>query len=166
MSLMAEPEAHSFQLKWPRFPFPGLRPFRETPDSDESLIFYGRNKQKDDILRRLDAAQFVSVVGPSGCGKSSLVKVGVIHALTAGLLTKAGWNWRIVEMRPGTEPLANLAAALSTLGGRFDPDYGTAEAQIRQMLSVERSALWVLMDHLAPVLAQEATWHARAVCCC
>ena len=39
------------------------------------------------------------ICGPSGCGKSSLVKVGVIHALNAGLLTRAGWNWRVIDMR-------------------------------------------------------------------
>ena len=68
---------------WPEFPYPGLRPFRVTGASDESLIFYGRNAQKDDILARLNTVHTVVVVGPSGCGKSSLIKAGVIPALEA-----------------------------------------------------------------------------------
>jgi ABC-type taurine transport system ATPase subunit len=81
-------------LRWPASPFPGLRPFRITSTEDESLIFCGRNRAKDEILARLNSSHLVFVVGPSGCGKSSLLKVGVIPALEAGLLTHAGANWR------------------------------------------------------------------------
>ena len=38
-------------VNWPRFPYPGLRPFRLTPDADESLIFCGRNRQSDENSR-------------------------------------------------------------------------------------------------------------------
>jgi len=67
-----------FAPRWPASPFPGLRPFRVTATEDESLIFYGRNRAKDEILARLNSSHLVFVVGPSGCGKSSLLKVGVI----------------------------------------------------------------------------------------
>jgi Novel STAND NTPase 1 len=66
---------------WPEYPYPGLRPFRVTSSSDESLIFYGRNAQKDDILDRLNKAHTVFVLAPSGCGKPSLIKAGVIPTL-------------------------------------------------------------------------------------
>ena len=78
-----------FAPRWPASPFPGLRPFRITATEDESLIFYGRSRAKDEILARLNSSHLVFVVGPSGCGKSSLLKVGVIPALEAGLLTHA-----------------------------------------------------------------------------
>jgi putative ribosome biogenesis GTPase RsgA len=61
-----------FAPRWPASPFPGLRPFRITATEDESLIFYGRNHAKDEILARLNSSHLVFVVGPSGCGKSSL----------------------------------------------------------------------------------------------
>src|SRR6516165_6638702 len=67
-----------FAPRWPASPFPGLRPFRITATEDESLIFYGRNRAKDEILARLNSSHLVFVVGPSGFGKSSLLKVGVI----------------------------------------------------------------------------------------
>src|SRR6516225_4430523 len=41
-----------FAPRWPASPFPGLRPFRITATEDESLIFYGRNLAKDEILAR------------------------------------------------------------------------------------------------------------------
>lgn len=89
-------------------PYPGLRPFR----SDEADIFFGRERQTDDLLARLAAHRFLAVVGPSGCGKSSLVAAGLMPALATGFMATAGAHWRIAKLRPGERPMANLAAAL------------------------------------------------------
>jgi WD40 repeat protein len=137
------------KVNWPRYPYPGLRPFRISPDCDEAMIFFGRTEHKDDVLERLNQSQFVSVVGPSGCGKSSLVKVGIIPALDAGLLTRAGFHWTTVQMRPGQDPLGNLARCL---GEVCDLDSGFSVSGIEAMLRAERSGLWLLMDRLAPLL--------------
>jgi WD40 repeat protein/energy-coupling factor transporter ATP-binding protein EcfA2 len=91
-----------------RLPYPGLRPFRR----DETDIFFGREKQTDQLLEKLDHSRFIAVVGPSGCGKSSLVKAGMIAALEAGFMVSAGATWRVAEMRPGDHPLQNLSNAL------------------------------------------------------
>ena len=57
----------------PRFnPFPGLRPF----EPDEDHLFFGRETEIDELLRRLRTTRFLSVVGTSGSGKSSLVRSG------------------------------------------------------------------------------------------
>ena len=93
----------------PDYPYPGLRPFR----TEEAAIFYGRNSQKDAILERLNHSHMVFILGSSGCGKSSLVKAGVIPALKAGLLTRQGYEWRVIDMRPGRAPLNALAEAFS-----------------------------------------------------
>ncbi len=89
-------------------PYPGLRPFR----SDESDIFFGRERQTDDLLSRLAEHRFLAVVGPSGCGKSSLVAAGMMPGLATGFMATAGAHWRIAKLRPGERPLANLASAL------------------------------------------------------
>jgi tetratricopeptide (TPR) repeat protein len=89
-------------------PYPGLRTFKHT----EADIFFGREEQTDQLLKRLQTSHFLAVVGPSGCGKSSLVRAGMISALVAGFLTEAGARWRIAEMRPGERPLGRLAEAL------------------------------------------------------
>ena len=90
-------------------PFPGLRPF----ESDEDHLFFGREKQIDELLRRLRSCRFLSVVGTSGTGKSSLVRSGLIPALQGGFMAKAGSSWRIAKLRPGEDPIGHLAASLS-----------------------------------------------------
>ncbi|MEM9804997.1 MAG: IMS domain-containing protein [Cyanobacteria bacterium P01_D01_bin.56] len=93
-------------------PFPGLRPFRQ----DESDLFFGRENQVNELLRRLQINQFLAVVGTSGSGKSSLVAAGLLPALYSGAITKAGSRWLIATMRPGDSPIKNLAHGLSTSG--------------------------------------------------
>ena len=74
-------------------PYPGLRPFR----ADEADIFFGRERQTDDLLARLAAHRFLAVVGPSGCGKSSLVAAGMMPALATGFMATAGAHWRVAK---------------------------------------------------------------------
>jgi energy-coupling factor transporter ATP-binding protein EcfA2 len=100
-------------------PFPGLRPF----NSDENRLFFGREGQTDELLRRLRLTHFLAVVGTSGSGKSSLVRAGLLPALYSGVMTQAGSTWRIAVMRPGNAPIANLAHVLS------QPDVLLAEAE-------------------------------------
>jgi hypothetical protein len=96
-------------------PFPGLRPF----EADEEHLFFGREQEVDELLRRLRTTRFLLVAGSSGTGKSSLVRSGLIPALQSGSMLKAGSNWRIIVFRPGDNPIGNLAAAMDapdTLG--------------------------------------------------
>lgn len=100
-------------------PFPGLRPF----ETDEYHLFFGREGQTDELLARLGRTRFLAVVGTSGSGKSSLVRAGLLPALYGGLMAGAGSAWRIAIMRPGHDPLGNLARSLSspdTLGSEGD----------------------------------------------
>lgn len=90
-------------------PFPGLRPF----DTRESYLFFGRDGQSEELIDLLAEAYFVAVVGTSGSGKSSLVRAGLLPALRSGLMASAGSNWRIAVMRPGGDPIENLALALN-----------------------------------------------------
>jgi len=88
--------------------YPGLRPFRR----DESILFFGRQEHVDELLGRLEETSFLAVVGLSGSGKSSLVLAGLVPALERGHLGASGPLWQIVEMRPGSDPLGALTAAL------------------------------------------------------
>jgi tetratricopeptide (TPR) repeat protein len=92
----------------PSNPFPGLRPF----EAEDDHLFFGREREIGDLLRRLGSHRFLSVTGTSGSGKSSLVRSGLIPSLHAGSMVKAGSSWRIAVMRPGEDPLGHLAAAL------------------------------------------------------
>ncbi|HEY3570922.1 MAG TPA: hypothetical protein VGP73_23530 [Thermoanaerobaculia bacterium] len=97
-------------------PYPGLRAF----DTDESLLFFGRETHTEALLRRLAESRFLAVVGSSGCGKSSLVRAGLLPALFRGYLVSATSRWRFAILRPGTAPIDALAAAL-VKGGLLGP---------------------------------------------
>src|SRR5712692_9547105 len=86
-------------------PFPGLRPF----ESDEEHLFFGRDGQSDELLRRLRRSRFLGVLGTSGSGKSSLVRAGLLPSLHGGIMTQAGSDWRVALFRPGNDPVGNLA---------------------------------------------------------
>ncbi len=90
-------------------PFPGLRPF----EAEEDHLFFGREGQTDELLRRLRSRRFLAVVGTSGSGKSSLVRAGLLPALYSGFMAGVGSNWRVALLRPGNAPIANLAEALN-----------------------------------------------------
>lgn len=89
-------------------PFPGLRPF----ETDEYRLFFGREGQSDALLARLQRTRFLAVVGTSGSGKSSLIRAGLMPALRGGMMAGTGSGWRIAVMRPGGDPIGNLAAEL------------------------------------------------------
>ena len=91
-------------------PFPGLRPFESTEDH----LFFGRDGQSDELLRRLRRSRFLAVLGTSGSGKSSLVRAGMLPSLFGGLMTQAGSDWRVALFRPGHDPIGHLAAALAS----------------------------------------------------
>jgi GH25 family lysozyme M1 (1,4-beta-N-acetylmuramidase) len=90
-------------------PFPGLRPF----EFDESHLFFGRDGQSESLIDKLSRTRFLAVVGTSGSGKSSLVRAGFLPSLYGGFMTSAGSGWRIAIMRPGNDPIGNLARALN-----------------------------------------------------
>ena len=119
----------------PTNPFPGLRPF----DFDESHLFFGRDGQSEQLVSKLGRTRFLAVVGSSGSGKSSLVRAGLLPALLGGFMTSAGSDWRIAILRPGNDPVGNLARALNAtdvFGSEIDENASIqtaiAEANLRR----------------------------------
>ncbi len=111
-------------------PFPGLRPF----ELDEEHLFFGREGQADELLTRLHRTRFLAVVGTSGSGKSSLVRAGLLPSLYSGFLPAASSGWRVAILRPGSAPMANLAAALNA-PEVFGVDPTSDDAVIRTALT-------------------------------
>lgn len=118
-------------------PFPGLRPF----ETEEDHLFFGRDPQSDEILKRLRCNRFVAVVGTSGSGKSSLIKAGVLPSLHGGFMVKAGSRWRIAVFRPGDRPIHNLAMALSTPGVLGNGSESSATNLLTVETTLQRSGL-------------------------
>jgi len=89
-------------------PFPGLRPFRP----EESDLFFGREKESEEIINKLLTNKFVTVIGASGSGKSSLINSGIIPKLP-GIKAKKKPSWKVISLHPGNDPLMSLANAFA-----------------------------------------------------
>ena len=124
-------------------PFPGLRPF----EVNEEHLFFGREGQSEEILRRLRQHRFLTVVGSSGSGKSSLCRAGLLPYLYGGFLTNGGSHWRVAIFRTGCNPIGNLAAALNDPSVLGNPAARADEAGQDAMLlevSLRRSGLGLI----------------------
>src|SRR5262245_12814805 len=118
-------------------PFPGLRPC----EIDESHLFFGRSGQSQQLIAKLSATRFLAVVGTSGSGKSSLARAGLLPALYGGFMTGAGSAWRVAIMRPGADPIDNLARALNytEVFGSEDPENNALQVAITEATLRRRS---------------------------
>src|SRR5262245_41374849 len=90
-------------------PFKGLA-FFDVGDAD---YFYGREQIVADLVSRLADRPFVGVIGPSGDGKSSILRAGLVSALSHGALPGSA-GWRVLLVRPGEQLCAELARVLGT----------------------------------------------------
>jgi WD40 repeat protein/DNA-binding SARP family transcriptional activator len=90
-------------------PFKGLAFF----DVGDAEYFYGREQITADLVSRLASGSFAGLVGSSGGGKSSILRAGLLSALARGVLPGSA-GWRLLLLRPGEEPVAELERALRT----------------------------------------------------
>jgi formylglycine-generating enzyme required for sulfatase activity len=93
-------------------PYPGLIAF----GPEQAGLFFGRDRESDEICRLVRQHGFLLVVGPSGSGKSSLVSAGVLPRLRAA----DGDRWLVRTVRPSASvpPLASLLGESAAGGGR------------------------------------------------
>lgn len=88
-------------------PWKGLATY-QPGDAD---FFVGRDSVVNEVIARLVDYSVVIVTGPSGVGKSSLVRAGVLPALTGGAIIGSA-DWRMELVTPGSRPLASIRAAV------------------------------------------------------
>src|SRR5215203_2900839 len=91
-----------------RCPYKGLEVFEE----EDAELFFGRERLVHELVGRVKESRTVFITGPSGSGKSSLVRAGLIHALKQGAI-KGSERWLYETMKPGREPIKDLALAFS-----------------------------------------------------
>ena len=89
-------------------PFRGLAPF----DTAHADYFFGRERLVAGLVASVVGSSLLSVVGPSGSGKSSVVRAGLLPALSRGVLPGSE-RWCQVLMRPGRHPIEGLRRALA-----------------------------------------------------
>jgi hypothetical protein len=83
-------------------PYKGLSVFR----SEDAQFFFGRDAVIIKLSEAVTTKSLVGIIGDSGVGKSSVVFAGLVPHLT-----QAG-NFKIIDFRPGNNPLDSLAIAL------------------------------------------------------
>ena len=87
-------------------PYMGLRAFRES----DAARFFGQERLIAQLAARVSSsATFTAVVGPSGAGKSSVVQAGLLPQVR-----RESPNTRIAMLQPGSQPFAELEAALAS----------------------------------------------------
>jgi len=127
----------------------GRRPYRglQVFGPDDAEFFFGRDNLADWLvsgLRRevqaLHGVRLLPVLGPSGSGKSSVVLAGLLPRLKRGAI-EGSEGWPIVVMRPGDDPLRNLAAELvaRTAPEGAPPDMGRALDLIARLQAEEQA---------------------------
>jgi len=117
-------------------PYPGMRPFAE----HDASRFFGRDKEIDDLIGRLDRGEReIYVIGPSGSGKSSLVQAGLLHRLDAGS-SRLERSLVVRTMRPGERPTGRLAMALE---GDLATPARTIDALVARHPPAERVLVFV-----------------------
>lgn len=96
-------------------PYRGLEAF----DASHASMFCGRARQVAATVARLqrqagEGRAFLLIYGASGVGKSSLMRAGLLPALTRPGAVEGVDSWRLAAFRPaaGATPLEALAAAL------------------------------------------------------
>jgi DNA-binding SARP family transcriptional activator/WD40 repeat protein len=112
-------------------PFKGLAFF----DRADAEYFCGRERLISDLLARLVESSLVGILGSSGIGKSSLLRAGVLPALSGGSLPGSD-AWRQVLLRPGTHPKAELSRALT--GERLGHALGRLSPGERLVIAVDQ----------------------------
>ncbi len=88
-------------------PYQGLAAFQP----DDSRRFFGRDSLVDILIERLSQERVLVVGGASGSGKSSLVRAGLIPAISTGALPQSR-RWPIALFTPRAEPIKELAYQL------------------------------------------------------
>ncbi|HEX5808149.1 MAG TPA: ATP-binding protein, partial [Anaerolineales bacterium] len=113
-----------------RCPYKGLAVFEE----DDAGLFFGRERLVQDLIERVKESRTVFITGPSGSGKSSLVRAGLLHALKQGVIDGSE-RWRYETLKPGREPLKDLALAFSRLKDPNLENYFLTHAYERTVLN-------------------------------
>ena len=155
------------KIKTEKFnPFPGLRPFLP----EESDLFFGREGESDEVLRKLLNNRFVTVIGASGSGKSSLIYCGVLPKIRKSS-TKDSGTWKILPFRPGNDPIGNLTDVLAdTISG---PEKGSSSKEsvssvlnsdldgitrvVKEMIVKDNEKILILVDQFEELFRYSTT---------
>jgi formylglycine-generating enzyme required for sulfatase activity len=128
--------------------FPGLSAFEER----QAPYLFGRTSETVHLCGLLgevgdgDFRRGLLLHGDSGAGKSSLVRAGLVPAIRRGWLRgiPTDREWMVVELRPGRDPILNLAEALVRASGK------SSIPKVRERLRKGEDALALVLREVRP----------------
>ena len=100
-----------------RAPYVGLAAY----GPEDAEWFHGRDEVVDDLVARVGAHRFVTVLGPSGSGKSSVLRAGLLPRLAAD------GSKSVAVFTPGAHPFEECAVHLT---GFLDRTAGMVAAEL------------------------------------
>ena len=101
-------------------PFVGLSAF----GIEQSHLFFGRDRETNEIIEKLKKENLVAVVGDSGSGKSSVIKAGVIPKYLNGVLDDEEESaFYLIDTRPAKNPFNELSYSISKIAEEFRLDF-------------------------------------------
>lgn len=126
--------------------YPGTRPFEDI-DSDRKL-FFGREREKDELLQKIIARKLVVLHAESGLGKTSLLNAGVSALLRERGFLPIKVRFNIAEISPVQTVFGSITDTASQQGLDLEP--GETETLWHYF---KTSAFWFTDDTLlTPVL--------------
>ncbi|MFC5824202.1 hypothetical protein [Nonomuraea insulae] len=94
-------------------PYRGLAPF----GPEDAPLFFGRERLIRQLRERLAGSAFLALFGPSGAGKSSVLRAGLLPALSEAGAGGDGGEWLVIFLTPGEQPLRRLSIQLANAQG-------------------------------------------------
>lgn len=150
-------------------PLPAGNPYRGLAafDAEHRALFFGRERECQDVLELLREVPLVVVAGDSGVGKSSLCQAAVLTRIEEGALGE-GRRWGVVRMVPGRSPLSALRYALSPILQDLPADFthwlstdpAALALALHQKLGNDRG-LTLLVNQLEELVTQASAEEAQ-----
>src|SRR5262249_43897395 len=133
-------------------PYRGLAPFRE----EDHLLFFGRARLVDQLVKLVLVRRLTVVGGPSGSGKSSLVHAGLVPALRA-----EGWTV-LPTQRPGHAPSMALDRWTHEIGAAIGAPLPSWQAAVSERERTRPDHPWVVVvDQLEELLTHRTAESER-----
>ncbi|MGD0341885.1 MAG: hypothetical protein ABSA76_09295, partial [Bacteroidales bacterium] len=117
--------------------------FLDSFTKDDREIFFGRDKEIEELHSRVFESKILLVYGTSGTGKSSLINCGLANKFSDS-------DWLPVNIRRGTDINRSLFEALQKNALTRTP-FEKAGASISSGYNLERLLRSVYLDHFKPV---------------
>ncbi len=124
--------------------------FLDFYDVDDAELFFGRERETEDVIEMIADHQLSVLFGAMGRGKTSLLCAGVVATMRQEATKDEGRRWLPVWVRCGDDPVANVKEAVGQavhdLGFRPPPQDAEFCDFLAEAISTSDRTLVVLLD--------------------